>query len=230
MLYGFDVSHHQKPYEYLDVKTKGHTDFVIIKLTEGVGYADPKWKAHLDANTDKLIGFYHYARPETGNTAVQEAKWFVDKLKETKLLGEAVLVLDYEGDAHNIGQDWALAWCEEVYRLTGVRPLLYTAYSMINKYNKLADKNYGLWVAKWGSEPLKVDPWAFKAIWQLRGAPLDLDIFYGDEEAWHKYAKSEIKSDKEEVSKGDTFDINNLENCNCKLCKFLANFLRESYG
>ena len=76
-------------------------------------------------------------------------------------------------------------------------------------WSKVADGDYGLWIAKWadkeadynydmshaGSKP-KIKWWPFCAIWQWTSSGvldgwksyLDCDVFYGDVRAWNLYA------------------------------------------
>ena len=58
-------------------------DFIICKATEGTGYVDPTCDAkyQLNKNAGKLLGVYHYARPDLGTTPEDEAKFFVENCK-----------------------------------------------------------------------------------------------------------------------------------------------------
>ena len=203
MLKGIDISKYQNDIDL----SKISTDFVIVKATEGVGYTDKYCdKLYQQAkNLGKKLGVYHYARPDLGNSAIDEADYFV---KET--LGyhkESILVLDWEaGDLGNVS--WAKAWLDRVKEKTGVKPLIYMSANVMNSYDwsSVVAGDYGLWVANYGSNngtaqesvfdryPLK--HWSFYALWQytskgrLSGynANLDLDYFSGDKTAWDKYA------------------------------------------
>lgn len=203
MLKGIDISHHQR-----NINLKAiDVDFVICKATEGVGYTDDMCdKFYQEAKRlGKKLGVYHFARPDLGNSAENEADWFV---KET--LGyhkEALLVLDWEsGNLGNVA--WAKAWLDRVYSKTGIKPLIYMSASVMRSYDwsSVVNADYGLWVANYGTNngaaqenvfnkyPLK--HWSFYALWQytstgrLNGynANLDLNYFSGDTRAWDKYA------------------------------------------
>ena len=130
MLKGIDISSYQAGIE----EFKNDVDFVICKATEGVGYVDKYCDSlYQRAKRDgKLLGVYHFARPDLGNKADMEAKWFVDNIKG--YLNEAILILDWEaGDVSNTS--YAKEFLDTVYNLTGVRPLLYASSSVINNYN-----------------------------------------------------------------------------------------------
>lgn len=204
MLKGIDISHHQR-----NIKSFGtDVDFVIVKATEGVGYVDEQCDKlyQLAKKQGKLLGVYHYARPNLGNSAIAEADWFVKNIKG--YLGEAILVLDWEEDLKKVA--WAKEWLDRVKEKTGIKPLIYMSASPLNSYNwsSVAKADYGLWVANYGTNngqpqesafnryPLKY--WSFYALWQYTSKGringysgyVDKDIFSGDRESWLKYANA----------------------------------------
>lgn len=176
-------------------------DFVILKATEGVGYVDPTCdtKYQLNKKAGKLLGVYHYARPDL-NDAVSEAQFFVSSIRG--YLNEAILALDWEqpGTQNNVA--WAKAWLDEVYKMTGIKPLIYMSASVVNAYDwsVVANADYGLWIAgypdlrsSWDLPDFcySIGAWKFYAIWQFTNShgSLDRDVFMGDKRAWHLYAK-----------------------------------------
>ena len=201
MLKGIDISHHQR-----GINNYGSdVDFVIIKATEGVGYVDEQCdRLYQQAKKDgKLLGVYHFARPDLNNSAIAEADWFIKNIQG--YIKEAILVLDWEsGYLGNVA--WAKAFLDRVQEKTGVKALLYASRSPINSFNwsSVANADYGLWVADYGantgSEGTKpvVKWWPFYVLWQYtsRGrvagynGNVDLNNFYGDAEVWRKYATS----------------------------------------
>lgn len=208
---GIDISHYQKG---LDL-SKVECDFVIVKATEGATYVDPTFTSFIDKaiKLEKKVGYYHFARPET-NSAITEAMHFY---KTTKAyITKAIPILDWESSG-KANVTWAKKWLDEVYRLTGVKPMIYMSQSVVNAYDwsAVAKADYGLWVAKYrdnnvdrnydmtnaGEKPT-VKYWSTVAMWQWTSSGrldgyngnLDLDIFYGDKEAWMKYAKASTTS------------------------------------
>ena len=176
-------------------------DFVILKATEGVGYVDPTCdtKYQLNKKAGKLLGVYHYARPDL-NDAVSEARFFAGSVKG--YLNEAILALDWEqpGTQNNVA--WAKAWLDEVYKLTGIKPLIYMSASVVNAYDwsVVANADYGLWIAGYPDLRSSWDlpdfcystgAWKFYALWQFTNShgSLDRDVFTGDKKAWRLYAK-----------------------------------------
>ena len=122
---GWDVSNWQRgplpPYPY---------GFLFAKASEGTNFADPTlahWR-ETAARAGKLFGSYHFARPNTGNSAVSEAEWFV-KCAAPKV-GELVC-LDIEVGGANLPA-WVQAWCNRVTQLTGATPIIYTNLSVGN--------------------------------------------------------------------------------------------------
>lgn len=182
-------------------------DFVIIKATEGDGYTDPSCDAHYQRAkaAGKLLGVYHFARPDLGNSATAEANWFVSQIEG--YIGEAILVLDWE--VQQWRTDWAKEFLDRVKELTGVKPLIYMSASQVNAYDwsAVAAADYGLWIAGYpaaynvpnppepseGDMPYGIGAWSFWAIWQYTSSAgtLDRDIAQMDADAWHKYAARE---------------------------------------
>ena len=186
-------------------------DFVICKATGGAGYVNPDCdRAYQQAKgLGKKLGVYHFAR-EAGceGSAVDEAAWFVSNIKG--YIGEAILVLDWEASAVGLGVGWAKAWLDEVQRLTGVKPLLYSYNNCVNSYDwsSVANADYGLWNAGYYAygTPMGYNPdapliggtgaWAGAAMYQYTSegrldgwnGNLDLNVFYGDAAAWDAYA------------------------------------------
>ena len=204
---GIDISHYQKGMDLSKVKC----DFVIVKATEGANYVDPTFTSFIDKaiKLEKKVGYYHFARPEK-NSAITEAMHFYRNTKA--YITKAIPVLDWESSGKaNVA--WAKKWLDEVYRLTGVKPLIYMSASVANSYDwsSVAKADYGLWVAKYrdynidrnydmtnaGEKPTS-KYWSTIAMWQWTSSGridgysgnLDCDIFYGSKEAWDKYARA----------------------------------------
>lgn len=214
MLKGIDISHWQQKI----TKFGNDVDFVIIKATEGVGFVDPQCnRLYQQAKKDgKLVGVYHFARPDAKNTAIAEADFFIKNIKG--YIKEAILVLDWEpagGQMSNVA--YAKAFLDRVKEKTGVKPLLYASRSPINSFNwsSVANADYGLWVADYGANTGKagtkpvVKWWKNYAIWQYTSkgrisgysGNVDMDYFYGDATTWKKYATSSKEATPEPTKK-----------------------------
>ena len=197
MLFGIDVSSHQRNINTGAMFDNGNIDFVISKATEGCTYVNPYCDAVMQSaiSRNKPCGVYHFARR---NDAKAEAQHFVNNCKS--YIGKAIPILDYEADALNNGVSWALTWLKEVERLWGVKPIIYTSLSVTREYNwqPVVDNNNGLWMAQYNSSPSDPGYWDFFAMWQYTSSGhvngysenLDCNYFYGDVAAWNKYANS----------------------------------------
>lgn len=200
-LYGYDMSKWQN-------NVVSDKDFMIVKATEGNGYVDPTCDAKYQMNkaAGKLLSHYHYARPDLNkgtDGALSEARFFVNNTKN--YFHESIPALDWEQPGTTSQVSWAKAWLDEVYRLTGVRPLIYMSASVVNGNNWASIANdYGLWIAGYpaaynvsdppvptvNAMPYKTGAWKFWAIWQYSSGlgKLDHDIANMDATGWKKYA------------------------------------------
>lgn len=203
-LNGYDISNHQRGLNVAALPG----DFVISKATEGTTFVDRYCDGFVQAafKAGKLVGVYHFASGTSSGAA--EAAFFVKNIKG--YIGKAMLILDWEASAIKRGPGYAKEFLDTVFRLTGVRPVIYMSQSTCTAYNWAAVKaaNYGLWVAAYyygykkigytPNCPLKGGLGAFgsAAMYQYTSSGrlpgysgnLDLDVFYGDRNAWAKYA------------------------------------------
>ena len=201
---GIDISSYQSGLNAGTISA----DFVIVKATEGVGYVNPVCDTHYQQaiNAGKKVGVYHFARNSV-NTAEAEAEFFVKNIKG--YIKHAVLVLDWEDATHDTA--WAERWINKVIALTGVVPMIYMSESVVlsHDWSRVVALNVGLWVAKYrdmatdynynmdlAGNPPSLKWWKNCAMWQWTssgrldgwGGNLDCNEFYGDHEAWDKYA------------------------------------------
>lgn len=196
MLRVVDVASHQG-----NIVTGGlDCDAVICKATEGTGYVNPFCDEQYQSAkaAGKLLGVYHYA---SGGNPEAEAEFFINNVRG--YLHEAILVLDWEsGDNAAWGDSsWVARFCAHIVALTGINPMIYVQRSAANQCTGLGD--YGIWLAEypdyavrgWGDyvEPNYSGDYAmhqFTSSGNIAGyaGPLDLSLFFGDENAWKAYA------------------------------------------
>ena len=227
-------------------------DFVIIKATGGTGYVNPDCDRAFQQAIDsgKKVAVYHYAH-ELGyqGTAQQEAEFFLKNVQG--YIGKAILVLDWESD--NKGDvAWAKAWLDYVQSKTGVKPLFYTYTAVLNSYNfsSIANADYGLWVANYGSDaaqgysqpnPPTSPYWKSTAIYQytsngrLSGwdGRLDLNVFYGGGTTWDTYAKGETSSTSENSSQVSSCGNKNgiaIDNVSVKQATHMVQVIQTNYA
>lgn len=218
MIKGLDISHHNKnmkdPSAILDY------DFIIMKASEGRGFRDPHMDKYMDilrdpeSNKWPLIGFYHFARPDLGNSPEAEAEQFLISIR-TYTRYKPLVALDVEGGALFWADDldeWCLSWCKHVYEHLGYKPLIYCSSSETRRFKKCTKWGCGLWVAKWGKKPTKTDikPWEFWAIWQSTNSGIcsavrvDENYFNGTKEQFLKYC--EVLNNEEEKENNPATD------------------------
>ena len=207
-LNGVDIASYQSRISPAQLST---TDFVIVKFTQGVSYLNPHADRQYSTSKSagKLLGAYHYAE---GKDAKAEAQHFVRSLGSR--VGECILALDWEGNQNSrfgSGQDvtWCKTFLDEVYRLTGVRALIYMSKSVCRKYDwSPVAQNYPLWCAQYRSNSTtdyQTSPWTddkgFGA-WQadtirqysshgrIAGydANIDIDLAYMSADQWRAMA------------------------------------------
>lgn len=179
------------------------TDFIIVKATQGIKYINPSFKGHADGTlkAGKLLGAYHYV---SGGSPMDEAKHFYQTIRP--YLGKAVLAVDWEAGQNSAwgNLNYLRQIVQDIITLTCVRPLIYASASVYNQVAPIArELNCGLWVAQyatvsptgWQSQPWNEGKYQC-AVRQYSdngriagyGAGLDLNVFYGDRNAWVKYA------------------------------------------
>lgn len=209
MLKGIDISSYQKGLDYNTILTQSATgggiDFAILKTSEGAGITDNMLLTHNAGFINKVpVGYYHFARPDLGNTPEAEAQYFLNACLPEK--GD-FLCLDFEvkyADAVN----WCKRWLDYVSeKMGGYKPVLYINLSTENSldWSPVVNADYGLWVAVYDNSPETVPSlrnWtnlAFKqytSSGRLNGynGNLDVNTFFGDKETLIKYTIGGVDS------------------------------------
>lgn len=148
----------------IDASKLTTTDFVIVKATQGTWYKNPYFeKQYREAKAaGKLLGIYHYFE----GSPIKEAQFFIKTVGNR--IGECVLAIDHEGRSNpvfNTGNevDYVYKFCEEVYRLTKVRPLIYVSKGVTRRrdWSKVST-HYRLWCAQYANDKLtnyQTYPW-----------------------------------------------------------------------
>lgn len=211
-LNGVDIASYQSGINPARLTT---TDFVIVKFTQGVSYLNPHADRQYSTSKSagKLLGAYHYAE---GKDAKAEASHFVRSLGSR--VGECVLALDWEGNQNSVfGTGKDVAWCktflDEVFRLTGVRPLIYMSKSVCRKYNwSSVAAEYPLWCAQYKSNSTtdyQSNPWTdnngfgawdkdtirqYSSHGRIAGydSNIDIDLAYMSAEEWRAMAGGKV--------------------------------------
>lgn len=216
-MYGMDISAYQKGINLNSDKY----EFCIIKATEGTKMVSTTFFTFAEQllNLDKLIGCYHFARPDIMPTKLRmcdEADFFIEQVKKANLLGRAILVLDWETEPMD-RDDLITDFVIRVESQTGVTPWIYGSKSKLNKWKDYwAVKHCPIWMAAWPfirptniGEPLTTlpdhsVPWQ---MWQYSSngkypdfsGNVDLDYTGLTKDEWLKSASSKTP-EKEDIN------------------------------
>lgn len=214
-----DVSRYQAGIDFAAMKRAG-CQAVIVGTTYGTAGINPAAFAQLDAakTAGLLRGAYHI-RAQQNTTALEEANYFLDHIRGY-LDGSTLLVLDWE-ECDTSDDAWALAWLNEVFRQTGIRPWFYVNLADLLKYRypNIAAAGYAVWLASypyntidgfqgvnWTPQP--IPPGHTLAAWQYVGTGgslagyqgLDLSVAYMTASGWLAYAKPILTADTATVT------------------------------
>lgn len=196
--YGIDVASYQP--ESLTSYVRVGAKFVIVKLTQGTGYFNPKAVSQIkSAHSNHIyVHAYHFAVfGHSVSQAKQEAEFFISRAKRLNVSKKRYLVLDWEGLSGNYVQgskeantSAILAFMHTVKK-AGYKPMLYSgAYLLRNNVDlKKIIKEFGtcVWVASYATSG-RIDTPNFNyfpsmdgvAIWQFtdnwRGLNVDGNI------------------------------------------------------
>lgn len=188
MIRGIDISSFQGKPDFSQVKTS--VDFIIIKASEGIGYTDPTF--HNNQSQIRSIGiplgYYHFARPDLGNTPEAEAEWF---LSVCIIQDGEVLALDFEVN-YTDRVNWCKRFLDHINSKLGYKSLIYLNLSLVkrNDWSPIINAGYGLWLADYDgiSDNTPDTPWPIVAMkqWSSTGqingisGDIDLDTLFGD--------------------------------------------------
>lgn len=198
-------------------------DGVVVKTTGGATYYQlgcDDWIRQL-IKMKKPFGFYHFLNDDGKSSgAVKEAEFFVNKCKD--YFGIGVPFVDYEGNGLKCGTGYLKTFMDKVFELTGIKMVVYCSLSVVQSGNfkAIADAGYGLWLAQYANNKFtgfQDNPWQkgsvapfnfymmlqYSSNGRLNGwnKNLDLDKFYGDLDAWNKYAAKQAKTETTEKVK-----------------------------
>ncbi len=170
---GIDVSLWQKDLDWAALKQAGVT-FAFTKATQGSSIVDPyfakNWPAIKAAGI--VRGAYHFYQGAVD--PLKQAAFFVQTAKLEK--GDLPLVLDVENSGGLAPAALAtsiLSCLQEIERLSGVRPIIYTGPNFWNTSVATPvvpawTANYPLWIANYTSAPKPTIPkgWTDWTLWQ----------------------------------------------------------------
>lgn len=196
---GHDVSSHQRDVDWRDARAKGAA-FVYVKATESTGYRNPYFdRQYRGARGAGLLrGAYHFALPDQSSGTAQAAYFVRNGGGWTPDGGTLPPALDieynpYDGEHRCYGLsragmvDWIRSFSDEVKRLTGRRPVIYTTTRWWNTCtggSRAFAADHALWIARHGSADADALPagWSSWTFWQYDNGgslPGDQNLFNG---------------------------------------------------
>lgn len=153
MIVGNDISHWQGTVDW--AVYKNNTNFVIVKSTEGNGGTDAKFLSFQKAArlAGIPLGYYHFARPDLGNTPEVEANYFLSVVGNP-VEGE-VYCLDFEPNWNGDAVTWCKNFLTTVQMAIGVKCFIYLNQSQIKAYNwaSISNEGFPLWIAAYTGSP-----------------------------------------------------------------------------
>jgi len=167
---GMDISIYQGEVD-LERSARAGIEVVYIRAGQGDGYTDPNYVENAaqarQAGLD--FGFYYFVTARDVQTARTQAARFVRLIRGTQYTCRPVMDFERTQDmTPEQANQVALAFLEELERLTGVLPMLYTdAYNAGHLWREDLGR-YPLWVAQYGGEEPEVagDVWSAWSGWQ----------------------------------------------------------------
>ena len=207
-LRGIDIASYQASMDC----SKVDADFIIIKTSQGKGYANPTWRqqAQQTLSSGKLLGLYHYI---DGSGAEGEVNHFISQCKE--YAGKALICVDWEsGSNRQYGNDnYLISLVRALEARLGVGVVIYCGQSDMKRISRtLTNSNW--WIAQYAynagtghASGYQDKPWnegAYRCLIRqytsdghINGynpnysAPgIDLNKFYGDRSTWMEAVSS----------------------------------------
>lgn len=206
---GHDVSSHQKHVDWPRAKAEG-AGFVYVKATESTTYRNPYFRRQYDgARSVGLIrGAYHFALPDRGSGTAQAAHfvrngggWSPDGRTLPPALDIEYNPYDGERKCYGLSKAamvaWIRAFSDEVRRLTGRRPVIYTTthwWDTCTGGSRAFAAEHPLWIARYGAPDVGALPagWSSWTFWQYdnRGSlPGDQNLFNGSVDRLERFAR-----------------------------------------
>lgn len=193
MLIGRDLSHHQNKKTFKSVLDDQSIGFIILKATEGKTYTDPTFneRARQVLDSGKLLGAYHYFRPENGNPVSEE--WENFKASVETFRGRVRLFLDVEDKAVNypLRAEEMLEYMRVFNETCGI----YCSLSPANAQLKGVCKKYPVWLAHYnGDDTEGCVHYEGEIITQYSSEPIDTDVadVSVTKDTWLKHPKEDF--------------------------------------
>jgi hypothetical protein len=164
LLLGVDISQNNGTVSWSNVYSAGKS-YAYVKATEGTSCQSCATYFSTTINSSNpngvILGAYHYARPDNGHTALEEANYFLSIAGNSVKSGflppaldmDAAPVISYLNNSHTTAQlaQWVNDWCTQIHNIKGIWPVLYVdrcrANQIVASYNGIINSNIKLWIA-----------------------------------------------------------------------------------
>lgn len=159
--HGIDVSHHQGEINWDIFFDKMDTtiSFVYCKVTEGIHFTDPQWRRNhgILSKREMKHGGYHFFTPDISGQL--QADHFLNQYAHSKSDLPPVLDAEVEASTDQNLIAGMREWLKVVEAETGIRPVIYTSYSMYRDKMKGKFPLHQFWIASYNPNEERVqDP------------------------------------------------------------------------
>jgi lysozyme len=206
---GHDVSSHQKNVDWQQARAKG-ARFVYVKATESHTYRSPHFSRQYSGARDAGIirGAYHFALPDKSSGRTQAGhfvrnggSWSADGWTLPPALDIEYNPYDKRHKCYGLSKaktvSWIKSFSDEVKRLTGRRPVIYTTAHWWNSCtggSRAFASDHALWVARYNAADAGELPagWSLWTLWQYDNSgslPGDQNLFNGSLNQLRKFAR-----------------------------------------
>lgn len=186
---GIDISHHQGNIDFEQLK--GNISFAMVRTSYGSFYEDKNYRQNING-LEKIgvpYGLYHFSYATNVNMAKEEAKGFLNIIKNYKPLYPVAIDIEKTNETSNVARDTlidiAYTFCSEIEK-HGYYVII---YSNLNYFNTMLNSDklnkYDKWLAEWKDKPTYNKPfgmWQYTSKGKLPGinTNVDKDISYKD--------------------------------------------------
>jgi lysozyme len=206
---GHDVSSHQKNVDWHSAQANGAT-FVYVKATESHTYRNPYFGRQYNGSraAGLIRGAYHFALPNRSSGRTQAAHfvsngggWTADGWTLPPALDIEYNPYDRKHKCYGLSKAKMVAWIrsfsDEVRRLTGRRPVIYTTahwWTLCTGASSAFAADHPLWIARYNSSDVGRLPagWPSWTFWQYDNGgtlPGDQNLFNGSLAQLKKFAR-----------------------------------------
>ncbi|KJF75331.1 glycoside hydrolase family 25 protein [Agrobacterium arsenijevicii] len=200
-VHGVDVSRWQANIDWPQLRTRG-ANFAFIKATDGGDHLDPMFRTNWQRAKEAGIrrGAYHFFY--WCRSAGEQADWFIRNVPRDPDALPPVIDVEYNGESsckmrHSRERilEKMRVFMDKLERHYGQRPIIYTAPDFYKDNLTGEFQDYPFWLRAVAQHPSVVYPGRKWLFWQYSGSGLshgvdgriDLNVFNGNEEAWHRW-------------------------------------------